>query len=146
MKNILLILSLFIISCGNNAREKEHAGKEEHNEHEAGDKPVLQLNQGAKWTSDEATRTNVRALMQIVDDSSNAGFENRDKLTSQLRTAVDTLVQQCKMKGPDHDALHVWLENVLNDLKQLQKASEGDYPERRNKLRDDIAVFYDYFN
>ena len=72
------------------------------------------------------------------------GQHNRAKLTKQLQIRIDTLVQQCKMKGPDHDALHVWLEQVLHDLQEV-KAGDHDYQKSYAALKRDVENFYVFF-
>src|SRR5688572_22618879 len=112
MNRMLIILSLFVMACSNNVSQVETAKEDEHEHHDAAmAKPIaLQLNNGARWKTDEATSKNVAAMVKLINDTSTIGEKNRAQLTKQLQTRLDTLVQQCKMKGPDHDALHVWLQ------------------------------------
>jgi hypothetical protein len=105
----------------------------------------LQVNSGGKHRADEATRRNVAAMMQIVNDSNNLGKENRAKLTKQLQTRIDTLVQQCKMSGPVHDALHTWLEKVLADLKEIKEKEGDEYQKSYSTLKKDVESFYTFF-
>lgn len=147
MNKIVLILSVFFISCADTASHG-HEATDEHETHgKSAEKEtaVLQLNNGAKWKADDATRQNVAALSQVADNSRNEGFANRDRLSAELKSALDTLVKQCKMKGPDHDALHVWLETVMQDVKDLKTVNESEYPEVHARLKKDINSFHDYF-
>lgn len=60
---------------------------------------------------------------------------------------MDGLIKDCKMKGPDHEALHLWLQPVLQDIKNLAttvSAEEGK--EATEKLSRDIEKFNQYFN
>ena len=146
MNKILISLSLFIMACSNNVSQAE-ATDTEQEKHDATTSVVhnsLQLNKGAKWKADEATRKNVAAVVNVINDSSHMGPNNRTQLTKQLQIKIDTLVQQCKMKGPDHDALHVWLEQVLHDLQEV-KAEDHDYQKSYAALKKDVESFYVFF-
>lgn len=101
MKKILIILSLFV-ACVNKESKVETADKPKQEERDSSSSEVhiaLQLNNGTKWKTDVATRNNVAAMAKIINDSSNAGTKNRKLLVRQLQTSIDTLVQQCTMKG-----------------------------------------------
>ena len=66
---------------------------------------------------------------------------NRAQLTKQLQVTIDTLVQQCRMKGPDHDALHVWLQQVQHDLQEV-KTESHEYQKAYGLLKKDVESFY----
>jgi hypothetical protein len=140
-KIVVVLTSLFFFACTNISQEKA----ESTTEHQHPDfTSKVQLNDGAKWKTDEATRKNVAAILHVVNDSSYTTGKNRDQFANQLQVKLDTLVQQCKMIGPDHDALHTWLENVLNDVKEI-KEDEDEYAKRYAYLKKDVESFYDYF-
>ena len=147
MTKILISLSLFVMACSNNASQVETTETGEADKHDATTSVVqhsLQLNKGAKWKADEATRKNVAAIVNVINDSSNIGQNNRAQLTNQLQIRIDTLVQQCRMKGPDHDGLHVWLQQVLDDL-QVMKADDHEYQKSYAALKKDVESFYAFF-
>ena len=147
MNKILISLSLFVMACSNNVSQSEATDKGDQENHNPTASVVhnsLQLNKGAKWKADEATRKNVAAFVTVINDSSNMGRTNLAQLTKQLQIRIDTLVQQCKMKGPDHDALHVWLEQVLHDLQNV-KGGDHDYQKSYAALKRDVESFYVFF-
>lgn len=145
MNKILAILTLFFIACTNPVSQKGEINKEKHDSHPVNSTKELQVNSGAKYRADEATRKNVVSIEQIVNDSSNLGRENRAKLTKQLQTRINTLVQQCKMSGPEHDALHIWLEKVLEDLKEIKEKEGDEYQKSYATLKKDVESFYTFF-
>ena len=49
------------------------------------------------------------------------------------------------MTGADHDALHVWLENVQKDLNEVKKDKEDSYINTYGALKKDILSFYTFF-
>jgi hypothetical protein len=145
MNKVLVAVSLFVIACSGNVSQREatHNG-EGHNPTTAEAPIALQLNNGAKWKTDETTRKNVASMVKVINDGSNTGKKDKAQLMRQLQSRIDTLVQECKMKGPDHDALHVWLEQVLHDLKAV-KEKDSQYAELYIVLKKDVESFYAYF-
>ena len=142
MKKLVIILTVAFTACTSQVKTEEHgkeSSKEQHNSATA-----IQLNNGSKWKADEATKRNVDAMMQVVSDSSYADAAKRKELSAQLQSNIDTLINQCRMKGPDHDALHVWLEKVLKDMKEL-KEGDDEYSEVYTALKKDIASFDMFF-
>ena len=145
MRKMLGILTLLFIACTNPVSQKDEVKKQAHDSHTANSTGELQVNSSTKHRADEDTRKNVAAMVQIVNDTNNLGRENSAKLTKQLQTNIDTLVQQCKMTGPAHHALHIWLEKVLEDLKEI-KEDEGDkYENSYAMLKKDVEGFYNSF-
>lgn len=146
MNKILISLSLLVMACTNNVSQVKTTPSEQE-KHDATTNVLhdsLQLNNGARWKADDATRKNVAAIVSVINDSSNMGQNHRAQLTRQLQIRIDTLVQQCRMTGPDHDALHVWLQQVLHDLKEL-KTGDHDYQVSFDALRQDVDSFYVFF-
>ena len=154
MKWIFFIATLSLLGgCADPAADT-HA-----DEHSAAGKPSVQqvqtqesqlvLNNGEKWETDEPTRLHAQNLIAFSD-------------TFQLRTegspadqlvyanAVDAelnqLVTDCKMTGKEHDALHLWLEPVIEDVKQLKQAIKSDTgSEAASRLSKDIKKFNQFF-
>lgn len=145
MKKIIVILTMAIVSCNSGVKTEEQGhdkashekAKEQHSAH------GLQLNNGVKWEADDATQTNVAALKQVINDPAYASPGKRTELAASLQMKIDTLIKQCRMKGPEHDALHVWLEKLQTDMKDLK--GEVEYADARAALKRDIDSFYSYF-
>lgn len=50
------------------------------------------------------------------------------------------------MKGPDHDALHKWLEPLLEETKELKNATEvKNAREKLKEIDERINLFAQYF-
>ena len=140
MKQLLLILLVAFASC----TSRQRAEQREHKTDNENTVATVPLNNGAKWKADEATKKNVAAMVQIITDSAYADAAKRKELYTNLKAKIDTLVKECSMKGARHDALHVWLEKVLNDLKELEK-SDNEYSETYTALKKDVENFYESF-
>lgn len=142
MKQLLIMVLAAFVSCTGQQTAEQHKNNTANNNE---DKVVtVTLNIGAKWKADEATRKNVAAMVQVGNDSTYADAGKRKQLYKNLKTKIDTLVKECSMKGAEHDALHVWLEKVLKDLKEL-KEEDDEYGEAYAALKKDIANFYQSF-
>ena len=147
MNKILIILSLLIAACSNNESHIGVAKGDKHEEHDSATAAVVTvpLNNNAKWRTDDATRKNVVAMVRAVNDSNNIGTSRKQQLVQQLQGTIDTLVQQCTMKGPGHDALHLWLEQVMHDLKSVKEETDDGYQKSYAALKRDVENFYAYF-
>ena len=146
-KTILLILVLFlIIACNEKTANKQAdqteastskiTAKENETSGEHGDDETsLKLNNGKKWKMDDSTRLNITALKNILT----GGVEKTYVLKS-VRAQTDKLVRDCRMQGPDHDALHIWLTQFLDHLKEAESGKEG-----LGELKEDMEEFSKYF-
>lgn len=133
MKKILSIFSLlFIFSCnqGNDTSTLATNDSVSHTEH-APDQASLTLNNGNKWKADTITNRNVLELKTMADNfriKPIRTIQDYQLVGNDLKAGIDTMINQCKMKGDDHEALHHWLEPVLknvNDLKNTTDSSAG---------------------
>jgi hypothetical protein len=118
--------------------------QEKHDTTSSKDQASAQMNKGSRWKADDVTKKNVAAMVTVINDSSNIGDNKRAQLAKQLQTRIETLLQECKMKGPDHNVLHAWLEQVLHDLKEM-KGEDEEYKKLYVVLKKDIESFYILF-
>ena len=142
MKKLLILLTVAIAACTSHINT-EQKGNENTNEQE-NTTTAIPLNNGSKWKADEATKKNAAAIVQVVNDVNYADAGKREQLYASVQTKIDTMVMQCRMQGAEHEALHLWLEKVLRDMKELKE--EGtEYSEVHAALKKDIASFYAFF-
>ena len=133
MKKILPIFCLlFIFSCNQGSDSSTLATNDSISPAEhASDQPSLTLNNGNKWKADTITNRNVLELKTLADNfriKPIRTVQDYQLVGNDLKAGIDTMINQCKMKGDDHEALHHWLEPVLknvNDLKNTTDTSVG---------------------
>jgi hypothetical protein len=109
----------------------------------------LVLNNGAKWKSDENTNGNVAQLEATVS----AAIGSQSKLTAgfttiadSLQTGLDKMVKECRMQGPDHEALHQWLEPLMKNVKELKTAGgEEQASTLINDINQQLNEYHQYF-
>ncbi|GAA4732413.1 hypothetical protein [Flavisolibacter ginsenosidimutans] len=143
MKQLLIILALAVASCTSQQPAEQQESKTVNNKEKA--IAAIPLNNGTKWKADEATKKNIAAMVQIVNDSTYQNAGKRKELSTSIQDQIDRLVKQCSMKGAEHDALHVWLEKVLKDVKELKEEETDEYDEAYAALKKDVESFYDFF-
>lgn len=142
MNQLLIILLVLIVSCTNRQSGEQQENKISNDSEKVAE--TVPTNIGTRWKADEATKKNVTSMQQVVNDIAYADASKRSQLYANMKAKIDTLVKQCSMKGAEHDALHVWLEKVLKDLKKL-KENDDDYKEAYATLKKDIENFYQSF-
>lgn len=148
----LILFSFFACSQANkgeNSGASVEAPAGEHTSAEVAHLEGLTLNKGSKWNTDESTRFHAANLSTAID-----AFNSKDhqeiseyhSFAAELQSELGGLVKDCKMKGADHDALHLWLEPVMKgagDLKTVKSAEEGK--NLTETLTGNIKKFNQYF-
>ena len=168
MKKILLSLFAAAILFGCNSPDSSSA-VEDHSDHDhaaAVQEPenhdhaspvagselttgVPSLNNGAKWKADASTNENVANLKSIIEKfKTNAHPEVQDYKAFQatFTDGIGKMVKECKMQGPDHDALHVWLEPLMKDNKEMKdldskESLEGTF----HRISQRVDLYPQYF-
>ncbi|HRP31635.1 MAG TPA: hypothetical protein PKV73_07075 [Agriterribacter sp.] len=149
MKKSILVFLLagFLWACnsGNPANNAETTVPAETHAHDA----TLSLNNGQKWKADAATNDNVVDLRTIAQNFSampHTELSDYQILNNDLQKGLDTMIKECKMQGPDHDALHVWLEPLIKDVGDLKKAGDITSAGKTfQSITERLEVYNQYF-
>lgn len=128
MKQILTILlatSLLLACNAGNEKEKitTTAPAAETIANHAEQAIGLTLNNGAKWKADSTTLLNVALLQQLISGAKKESLGNYLQTAAGLQEGINKMVSECKMKGADHEALHHWLEPIMEKTKELKNAN-----------------------
>ncbi len=119
---ILLIINL-LLAC-NSSNDKEHKSGTDPAVHEHTEAvSALVLNNGIKWKADSVTITNAEALQAIITSANPKTLEDYRKISAEINEGLNKMIKQCTMKGADHDALHLWLEPLIKNVKELGESS-----------------------
>lgn len=139
---IFMIAAALLLSC-NSAHQHQEPEKE------TTVVAKLELNDGVKWNADESTNTNVSALIGILDSFTlqpERSLEAHHQAAGSLQIALNKLVKDCEMKGPDHDALHLWLEPVMDEVSALKKSTSAEQAAGHfSTLREQASLYREYF-
>jgi len=114
-----------LLSACNQSSNK--AESNEHVSHDQDQTTELSLNNGAKWQADSVTTNNVAYLKKIADNFRTKPHHlvnDYKALSTDLNNALNKMIQQCKMTGPDHEALHHWLEPILEETNELKNITD----------------------
>ncbi|MEP6612371.1 MAG: hypothetical protein ABJA76_10815 [Mucilaginibacter sp.] len=87
----------------------------------------LVLDNGAKWKVDKITSDNVANLQQTVkatNGKSVKSLKGYHMAGVALQNGITKMIRECRMKGPDHLALHKWLEPLMEKVSKLSRASD----------------------
>lgn len=106
----------------------------------------LALNSGQKWETDESTRAHAAELNEQIDAFSEKPAPEKEDfhlLAQTMQEELNQLIKDCRMKGPEHDALHLWLEPVLASVKKL---SETDSEEAAGNVFTELSKNTGKFN
>ena len=151
LKGVLTVFLAFsLFGCNQTPKNTDgHDAMENHDEHQHAPATALSLNSGEKWKSDLSTKTHVDNLI----DKSNAFNKNTSPdvvayhaFANDMQTDLNALIKDCKMEGPDHDALHAWLEPVVEDLKVLKNVkTEAEGKKGAEELSESIQKFNEFF-
>lgn len=156
MKNFLILIAVagLLFSCNNNSPSEKEPAVHDHQESPKTEQaentePVLALNNGEKWKADESTNSNVASLnktMANFRDGKEKSMEDYKALQGSLQSGIEKMVKECKMKGPDHDALHLWLEPLMKMVKQLgDTTSTTEAATVAEKIDTQINMYAQYF-
>lgn len=148
---LLVVMSFGACKSGDTETEsvpvKDSVTKEEHSKEEAG--TAISLNNGAKWNADSSTNNNVADLQIIAANFKKTGKQDLTafhSLGNDLQSGLDKLISECRMKGPDHEALHHWLEPVLKETGELKTAASKESAERIfHSINTRLSDYKNYF-
>jgi hypothetical protein len=133
MKNLsvtlfIIILTGALLACTNmlNAKNTPIINPfASRHQHETSSEKLV-LNNGAKWKVDHTTNNNVNNIKQILkrfDNGTDRSLKAYKKAGDHLQNGLTKMIKECRMQGPDHLALHKWLEPLMAQVVKLKQAS-----------------------
>lgn len=164
MRQKLLLLAgvmLIFTACNHAHTHNDSSQVDGHKEHahqhdEAMKAPdvvkasALSLNNGEKWKADESTNKHASAINAMADEferNSDQSLAASQAFANDIQKGLQQLINDCTMKGPDHDALHLWLEPLLIDVKNLKNCDdENEAKIAADVLINDARKFHQFFN
>ena len=148
MKKIFLILfsSTLFLACNQSSNQKEPAETHDHDTHETNE---LTLNNGAKWKADSSTNRHLTGIKTMANMFKIAPFPSADRyqmLGSDIQAKLDTMVQDCTLKGAPDEALHHWMLPILRQARELKTITDTAQAKPIfDSLDQRINIYYDYF-
>lgn len=161
---LIFLISAFACSCNsssvnkkeivnadslNSSNTTEMTANKKKAEEENESTSVLTLNNGIKWKADSITNENVKSIKNISDKSSGEKEKtliDYHKCADEFQKAVNKMIEDCRMKGPDHEALHRWLHPLLNEIKKLNEATDTTEAENIfSEIQNQLNLYNNFF-
>lgn len=147
----LIAISLFLFSCGNisNEQSKEQTVTHEEHSHDK-ETPALELNNGAKWDSDQSTFDGMKrlelTLFNFSENHKNPTIEDYNVLGDALGNINKDIISQCSMRGIDHDQLHTLLAPMLANVDVIKNDQDiVKAKDNTEALSEALVQFFEYF-
>lgn len=109
----------------------------------------LELNNGVRWKADPATQNNVARLKNIVKNAGSKktwSLKDHQAIAKALQAGVARMMKECRLKGPDHVALHHWLEPLMAKINQLSTSTRAGMTEKSlHAVKAQLDLFDQYF-
>lgn len=145
-KFFIIIFSSFLFACHSNSNKK---GTVDTTSDEAEETSALTLNNGAKWKADSNTNRHLVSLKTTANMFKVIPFppiEEYHILGSDLKSGLDSMIQECKLTGKPHEELHKWLAPVLRQTNELKKITDTAVARTVfDSLDSRINIYYHYF-
>lgn len=134
-------------SISSHAVYEEHvAADSSHAEEEGGN---LSLNNGKKWKTDAGTEANVQKMKKAIADFSSrkeAALGDYRNFGKDFQALINDLLKNCRMTGPDHEALHKWLFPLMGETGKLSASGTLQAAEQHFKsLKAQLDIYDQYF-
>lgn len=145
----LIVISLFLFSCGNTSKEKSKEETETvtHEEHQHNAEiQTIELNNGEKWNVDTNMITHIRNMENDIISFAKVEQKDYKSLSNKLQSNIDLLTSNCTMKGKAHDELHKWLLPYIDLVKELSEAKdETEASKHFENIQISFTTFNQYF-
>lgn len=148
MKTFIMMLAIGLMTACQPQSNKSEATTDTtatlHDENE--ESGELTLNNGNRWKADSITHVNVSALSKIITEQKPATLEDYHASAQQLQAGIEKLLTDCRMKGDEHEALHHWLEPIMESNGKLSKSTTVEEASTLyNAERERINIYPQYF-
>lgn len=98
----------------------------------------LTLNEGAKWKVDTSTYDGMLEVSSILGIFDGEDFK---QLGKDIKKELKNVINQCKMRGEDHDQYHIVLHAMLEEAKELKKG----HTESTEKMESFMDAYNTHF-
>ena len=145
-KLIIVVISVALWSACNQSSDK---GELKENTNGQQTKTALILNNKVKWQADSGTNHHVAGLQTIANIfkiEQTPSVEEYHILGNDLGNSLNKMIQDCKMTGPDHEALHKWIGPLFHEISQLKNITDTTKARKTFNLIDSqIGDYHNYF-
>jgi len=141
-----ILLPFFFTGCDHIS---EHFESHSHDDHTASNTGTLSLDGVKKWKADASTSERIRVMKSITEEYKNRGESltpaEYHEINMRLSSEVDALIQGCKMTGPAHDELHIFLGILNSNISSLHADDASKSYKAFTDIERNLNLFSDYF-
>jgi hypothetical protein len=141
---ITILLASLTSMCGHE-RDLETEHKEVIHDTQA-----LALNGSERWKADEPTNRHMAQLQGMLQEFSLQAENNSaaayNDLGLSMKAELQQLFKDCRMQGPDHDMLHVYLVPLVEDVNLLVEKDERQSEQALVRVSTRLKEYNQYFN
>ncbi|RMA58786.1 hypothetical protein [Ulvibacter antarcticus] len=106
----------------------------------------IEMNKGAKWKANIETTVGVEKMQALLKTQTTTSLEEYHQLANKLNEDKNSLIQNCTMKGPSHDNLHIWLMPLIDKIGALSEAKTVEEASKlKHSIEENINAYSDYF-
>lgn len=149
MKNgkyaLIMGVSLFLFSCGNDVKTEETDVKEPQEEH-VHDSESIELDKGEKWVVVDEMMGYIKTMENHVNQFESLEEQDYYLLAKKLEDNLNLLTSNCTMTGQAHDELHKWLLPYIDMVGELANAeTKEDEVVAYKAIQASFKTFNTYF-
>lgn len=121
--------------------------KAQYNGEKKTEKATLSLNDGAKWSANEATTLGVAKMLKIVNDNTaDNQVTSLNKKGDLLESEMKIIFEKCDMEGEAHEQLHTFLLPLVKKFRAMKEAvSLEEFDIAQKEVKAHLATYNTYF-
>jgi hypothetical protein len=146
IKNVLvLIISVFVISCGHRSENNhDHSKSEQTSEHHH--EGELSLDNGKPWLANPETTTGINNMIELMNSfSDKKNIDAYSTLKNSLESEFNFIFKNCTMKGEAHNQLHNYLLPMKELFDGIGSSDQNTCKTNFDKLNKHLAEYLNYF-
>jgi nitrogen fixation-related uncharacterized protein len=148
----ILLLANLLWACNNDQHSDNiKASDSIESDHQPNEmtEEKLSLNNGVRWKVDSTTNRNAKNLLFIVEkfnSSPEKTLTEYNQAAIDLQLGLNKMIRECKMKGSDHQALHKWLEPLIQQVTVFKQVStKEDAVRSLEVIHTQLNLFTQFF-
>jgi hypothetical protein len=136
----MLVSGFFFYSCNSEEVIDDGERVESQVPDETRDEELkgLSLNLGEKWTVNPETAVGMENIGEILETFEGTDFKS---LGTEVKKELGWIIDNCTMKGEDHNQFHIVLHAMLKEAKNLKKGKS----QSTEKLTHYLKVYQVHF-
>ncbi|MDH5368253.1 MAG: hypothetical protein OEW67_14830 [Cyclobacteriaceae bacterium] len=142
---LVTLISIITISCNQQPKNNTGATKDTQQDHHSHN-VELKLNNEKRWVANTETTDGVNNMIKIMNSfSEKENIEAYNKLSKNLQTEFNLILQKCTMKGEPHNQLHNFLVPMKEWFQGISSSELTSCKESYEELNNHLKKYETYF-